>query len=68
MSTDSGDCESLIPMKSCEVVRPNIKDGLVSRRTRLKAQLDDIELAISALEANPEIAKVLELVGKASRH
>lgn len=68
MSADCGESESLIPMKMCEPIRPNIKDGLVSRQTRLKSQLADIEAAIAALEANPEVANVLELVGKASRH
>lgn len=49
-------------------VKPDLREGLKNRRDRLQQQVDEIDAAIKALEANPEVAKVLELVGRASRH
>ena len=54
--------ESLVPFK------PDLIEGLKMRRARVQKQVDEIDEALAALEANPEIAKVLELVGRASRH
>jgi dienelactone hydrolase len=51
-----------------ECIKPQLREGLVSRRTRLQSQLKDLDAAIEALDANPEVAKLLELVGKASRY
>ena len=49
--------------KQC--VKPKLKEGLIHRKTRLESQLADINAAIEALNKNPEVARVLELVGKA---
>jgi len=49
-------------------IKPDLKDGLVSKKVRLEAQLADINNAIAALESNPEVARLLELVGKAGRY
>ena len=51
-----------------ECTKPDLRDGLVNRKKLLEIKLADLNAAISALEANPEVAKLLELVGKASRH
>ena len=42
-------------------------DELVRRRNRTQAKLDDIDAAINALRANPEILRVLDLLAKANR-
>ena len=42
-------------------------DELVRRRERTQAKLDDIDAAINALRANPEILRILDLMAKANR-
>lgn len=49
-------------------IKPELKEGLVNRRNKLQQQLSDLDAAIVALEQNPEVARLLELVGKASRY
>lgn len=41
---------------------------LKQRQSHLQSQLDEVNAALAALEANPEIAKTLELVTKAARY
>lgn len=50
-----------------ERVEPSILDSLKSKRDRLQRQLDETNLAITGLESNPEVAKVLELTMRAVR-
>lgn len=52
----------------CAPKRVSITEGLESRKARLQGQLREIDDALTALQANPEIEKVLNLVGKATRH
>lgn len=59
------------PVAQCEptqLTKPDLKEGLVMRKQRLESQLKEINEAIAALEANPEMARLLELVGRAGRH
>lgn len=53
--------------KTLECRKPDLRDGLVNRKNRLEEQLKTINDAIAALDSNPEVAKVLELVGRAGR-
>ena len=48
--------------------QPSVLEIMKRRRTVLAAQLDDIDAAISSLEGNPEMAKLLETVARASRY
>lgn len=62
---------SLIPRqeKQCcdsERVHPtSILENLQAKRDRLQEQLNKTDAAIKALEENPKVAEVLELVGRA---
>jgi hypothetical protein len=49
---------------SCEVVT-TINDRLQTKKLRLESELADVNSALDALNANPEIARVLTLVSKA---
>jgi chaperonin cofactor prefoldin len=51
-------------MDSCEVEN-TVTDRLVNEKRRLESKLADVNAALDALKANPEVAKVLTLVGKA---
>jgi chaperonin cofactor prefoldin len=51
-----------------EISNPDLKEGLINRKQRLEVQLKDINDAIEALERNPEVARILELVGRAGRY
>lgn len=69
--------ESLSPIgnvnnaeECCSQIAPAAQsalDELVRRRARTQAKLDDIDAAINALRANPEILRVLDLMAKANR-
>ena len=54
--------EELIPTKECMVESPSILVNLRRERDRLARKLEDVNKAIQALEANPEINTVLELI------
>lgn len=64
--TESPQMEALAPAKT--LVKPEIRVGLESKKQRLEQQLADVNAALQALDANPEVAKLLELVGRASRY
>lgn len=51
-----------------QLVKPDLKMDLLNRKQHVERQLEDINAAIKALDDYPEVAKVLELVGKASRY
>lgn len=51
-----------------QLVKPDLKMGLLNRKRHMERQLEDINAAIKALDDYPEVAKVLELIGKASRY
>ena len=50
--------------KACEV-QNTVTDRLQNEKRRLESKLTDVNAALAALEANPEVASVLTLVGKA---
>ena len=54
-------------MSIAKVASESIKERLQSKQARLEKQLADTNAALEAMEANPEVAKVMELVMKASR-
>lgn len=46
---------------------PSAREQLNRKKASLESQLEDVNAAISALDANPEIEKVLTLVGRTVR-
>lgn len=60
--------QEMIPAQKGLISKPDLREGLIFRLNRLKQQTDDIQAAIDALDKNPEVARILELVGKASRY
>lgn len=53
--------------KSIEPCQRSALDELERRRDRTATKLAEIDAAISALKANPEILRVLDLLAKANR-
>ena len=56
-----------VGQSECEVKQaksPDLLDGLKRRRLDAENRLTDLTNAIEALEKNPEIGKVLELVAR----
>jgi hypothetical protein len=51
--------------EGCEIVT-TINDHLRNKKNRLERELSEVNEAIMALDANPEIARVLSLVSKAA--
>lgn len=55
---------------SCEmkeavaVSSPSMLQNLKEKRNNMQRRLDDLDAAIKALEENPNVAKVLELVAR----
>jgi len=47
---------------------PTLLQNLNMKKSSLEAQLKDVNDAISALEANPEVEKILNLIGKTGRY
>lgn len=65
------DLEKPMPA-TCEEIggslkRQSIRENLENTKRRLTQQLSDTTAALEALEANPEVARVIELVAKAGR-
>lgn len=46
---------------------PSAREQLNSRKKRLEQELEDVNAAIQALDENPEVEKVLTLVGRTVR-
>jgi len=57
-----GQCEDISPNQCCS---PSLLETLKRRQKELASRLDDVTAAVNALETNPEISKVLELVARA---
>lgn len=47
---------------------PSVLAQLKQQRERAQAQLQDLNQAIEALEANPETVRILDLLGKVRRY
>lgn len=62
MDVLSSACGEQMNIKQCE--SPSLLDNLKRRQRDAAERLNDLNAAIAALEANPEVAKVLELVAK----
>ena len=45
-------------------VQPSIEDRLIQRKQRLEADLQDVNKALEALQANPEVLKIMCLISK----
>lgn len=58
-----GDCE--MPVKAANCQDDSILGSLKRKQLRLTADLEAVNQAVSALEANPDLMKVLELVANA---
>ena len=52
-------CESLMPRQV------TVRENLENKRDVLRTALADVDAALEALDANPEVSKVLELLAKA---
>ena len=63
----SGAEQQLQPACASLAVRTGIREALADKKARLERQLAEINSAIEALDANPEVARVMELVAKASQ-
>lgn len=50
-----------------QIQQPSIVDRLKQRRDSLAKQLQTADDAITALEANPETVKIMDLLGKVGR-
>lgn len=59
----SNTCGEEVSPKQC--ISPSMLDNLKRRQREAAERLNDLNAAIAAMEANPEVAKVLELVAKA---
>lgn len=49
-------------------VTPTMSEFLTAKRDRLKVQIQDLESAIAALNSNPGIVNVLELIRRVNRY
>lgn len=53
--------------EACDVRTPSARDQLAEKKKRLTIQLEQVDAALEALDANPEIERVLTLVGRTVR-
>lgn len=61
---DAGGCE-----KEPQICRPtSLTDTLKEKKARLALQMADLDAALQALDKNPEITTVLELIRRVSRY
>lgn len=44
--------------------QPSIEDRLLQQKNRLEANLKDVNAALDALQANPEVLKIMCLISK----
>ncbi len=44
--------------------QPSIEDRLLQQKNRLEANLADVNAALEALQANPEVMKIMCLISK----
>lgn len=51
----------------CDVAcrRPSVREALETKKNQLTTALADVDAAIAALDANPEVSKVLEVLARA---
>lgn len=46
----------------------DVREGLVAKKTRLEAQLAEVNAALAAVDDNPGIVKLFDLIVKAGRY
>ena len=51
-----------------EARKQTMEETLALRRAHLQSQVNDIDAALEALKANPQIVTVLELIRKVNRY
>lgn len=51
--------------KCCEVESPSILTNLQRQKKNLESKLERVNAALNALEQNPSVTEVLELIAKA---
>jgi len=61
------DCE-VSAKQAIECRQPTIKEELIRKKGRYEAQLSDINEAIAALDNNPAVETVLNLIAKTGRY
>lgn len=61
-----GDCEKSPTTRNLE--EPTVTDNLKMKKAKLEKQLADVNAAIDALESNPGVEKVLNLISKTGRY
>ena len=52
------------PALTDRCITPSIEDRLLQKKERLEQDLQDINAALEALQANPEILKIMVLISK----
>ena len=57
-----GTCES--PQALVRNIQPSIEERLLRRKNQLEGDLKDVNVALEALQANPEILKIMCLISK----
>lgn len=62
---------NLASMQECcdspkQVMSPSVLENLIRRKTQLEDSLARVNAAIEALQENPQVSKVLELLAKAN--
>lgn len=55
-------------MGCIEVARPTLTERLTQERDGLRSRLVELDAAIGALEANPQVQAVLDLVQRVARY
>lgn len=60
MNTQCGPCDTPIGM----IKQATIEERLINKKSRLEYELKEVNEALEALQANPEITRVLCLISK----
>lgn len=62
--------DMLAPIDSgpCCAKPMDVREGLVAKKTRLEAQLAEVNAALAAVDDNPGIVKLFDLIVKAGRY
>ena len=55
---------TVLTLSSGRDVQPSIEDRLIQRKQRLESDLQDVNKALEALQANPEVLKIMCLISK----
>lgn len=53
-----------LPSLDSSMKQPSIEDRLLQRKIRLESDLQDVNNALEALRANPEVLKIMCLISK----